>query len=84
MDLLDATLSPEAPLSSTLAGPGDGTTNEKRFKMTHAAILAVVAAVLMAAFFITSEKLRPGAEVSSVETTDVDSGTSRALSPLKP
>lgn len=82
MELLDGQVEPtpaEMAYSSPLEGEEEPRTS--RLKVAHVAVLAAVLLSLIGAYFAFSGTGQQRAGVSAAETTDVDSGTTRAFSP---
>lgn len=84
LELLDAAIATPGGELAPLVGLETAEPRERRFKLSHALVLAAALATMMAAYFISADQVRPVASISAGETTDADSGTSRTFSPLNP
>lgn len=86
LELLDAQVEPEALAPCYTAAPcvqEDPSVGGRTFKLAHLLVLVVALLAMMGAYFLTSNTDMTGQTVSSAQTTDVDSGTTRSFTPLK-
>jgi cytoskeletal protein RodZ len=83
LEVLDTQTSP-----SSLASPFSGVPmNETeapghRFKVAHLLVLVFALLAMLSAYFLTSTAGETGRTVTSMESTDADSGTTRTFSPV--
>ncbi len=82
MELLDGQVEP-TPAEATYASPLDGQDDSggRRLKLAHMAVLACAILSLLGAYVLLTGPDQSRASVSAAETTDVDSGTTKAFSP---
>jgi len=86
LELLDAQVEPEVLAPCYTSGPcvqDDPSLGSGKFKLAHLLVLVVALLAMMGAYFLTSKTEMAGQTVSSAQTTDVDSGTTRSFTPLK-
>jgi len=56
--------------------------SERRFKVAHLLVLVLALLTMLGAYYLTSGQTPERAAVTSAQSTDVDSGTTRSFSPL--
>jgi len=86
LELLDAQVEPEALPPCYTTGPcvqEDPSLTGGKFKLAHLLVLVVALLAMMGAYFLSSKTNMARQTVSSAQTTDVDSGTTRSFTPLK-
>jgi cytoskeletal protein RodZ len=82
MELLDGQVEP-TPAEATYSSPLDGQeeSGTRRLKLAHMLVLACAILSLLGAYFVLAGPEKGRTSVSATETTDVDSGTTKAFSP---
>lgn len=83
LELLDAQVAPEQPAQvlATSEYVGEERHNPGRFRLAHLLVLVVSLLAMMAVFFLSSGANRSDQAVTSIQVTDVDSGTTRSFTP---
>lgn len=83
LELLDSGAGPEQPahVLTARAYVEPEHHNPGRFRLAHLLVLVVALLAMMAAFYLSSGTNRTDRTVTSIQTTDVDSGTTRSFTP---
>ena len=84
MELLEARLDLQAESRSySHSRAQESESVSDRFRLSHLLLIVAALLVVMGAYFLASKQREERRTVSSVHSTDVNSGTTRSFSPLK-
>lgn len=87
LEILDGQVAPGEALNIHDAGIGVTIGGEHasggKFRMAHLLVLVFALLTMLGAYFLTAVDESPQAAVTSAQTTDANSGTTRSFSPLK-
>lgn len=85
LEVLDAQTSPAALASPFTGMPiNENEPTGHRFKVAHLLVLVFALLAMLSAYFLTSSAQDTGRAMTSMESTDADSGTTRTFSPVSP